>query len=246
MGCQVPKPKGGRSPGEVGSQPRRECCVQARGGAGAQTLLLSAGSHLPGRMALTPLWCRGRTTSPGPDAHASAPHRGARCWRPRDRGAGWSSAALPTPALWRRTWSTGRRHSTPHFLVRQARGVWALGVGGLGWAGAGGRDLASIALCREPLRCPEARLWDGGATSRSSRAPPSFVGRARACDGAGASQESHHQGPQTCAFPSLPPWEPVRCCPALELSCWGGRAGDSDSSHCLSLCPRLHRHPRKK
>lgn len=141
----------------------------------------------------------------------------------------------------------GRRHSTPHFLVRQAQGVWALGVGGLGWAGAGGRDPASITLCREPLRCPEARLWDGGATSRSSRALPSFVGRVWAWDGAGASQESHHQGPQTCAFPSLSPREPVRPCPALELSCWeGGRVGDSDSSHCLFLCPRLHPHPRKK
>lgn len=192
QGCQVPKPEGGRLPGEVGSQLLRENRVQAGGGAGAQfrplqMLLLCTGSHLPGRMALTPLWCRGRTTSRGPDARASAPHRGARCWRPRDSGARWSSAALLTPAPWRRTRSTGQRHSTPRFLVRQAWGVWALGVRGLGWAGTGGRDPASHhALLGAPQMSRSLSVGLGCHLSELP-GPPSFIGKARAWGGADAS-----------------------------------------------------------
>ena len=43
--------------------------------------------------------------------------------------------------------------------------------------------------------------------------------------------------PANTCLPFLSPREPVQRCPALELSCWGGRPGDSDSSHCLLLCP---------
>ena len=99
----------------------------------------------------------------------------------------------------------GRRRSTPRFLVRQARGVWALGVRGLGWARAVGRDPTSLRALPGAPQMSRGLSVGWGCRLSELPGPPFFIGRARAWGGAGASRESHHQGPQTRASPpSLP------------------------------------------
>lgn len=224
---------GGRCPGQSAevtrekwkSQLWRECCAQGHGGAGSQSL---ASCRHP---------CSGRgPTSPGgwgsADSFGGADEgpdlglmpmplpwpRGARCWMPRDSGAAWSNAALPTPASWRRTQWTGRRHLTPRSSVRQAWGVRALGLGARG----GGQGRSSKwwaglhpALLGAPETFTGPRVGQGYHLSESP-GPHLQVGRSRMWGGKGASQESCHQGPQTCAFHLLPSRRG-----SLALSCPG-------------------------